>query len=516
MNDILGVILQNGNGGHSYHEDDHSVLMAPDSVTDHGHSHHHHEEDKKNGRHRPRKRKLYAEICKQMEFYFSDANITKNRMMREIVEQANAKSEGYVDLCSFLEFTKIQRLQASIHHIQKALRNSQKLELSPDELKARRLVAFDVSKVKSDDAVEECTIYVENIPRDADHEWLEKIFQAFGPVAYISLPKFKSGQHKSFGFVEFDDADAARRCLEAYGEEGACLSNNIDPSELRSIQSFNEEKETPENGKNNGTKGKKKRKVEESLVKDEDEPKAKKGKGKDEEEESSSSEAEEVEKKPIKEVDDDEGEVGTSTSLLSKKSKKKRKKTKAKKSGEVKLESESIMLKVLPKKSWRQLRNRYLNLQRNNMAKLKKQLQKEHVRAQHFKNFYQPPQQHQNEHEQRGQSQNFDNREQSHYADEEYGEKKGLDHIMEIKLRQPVESTENFKHQITVELAEQDEDEALISGFIKFVDYKDNDCQAYVRINADESFSARADNLLKKAKDAFVSARFLTGKNITQ
>ncbi len=147
------------------------------------------------------------------------------------------------------------------------------------------------------------------------------------------------------------------------------------------------------------------------------------------------------------------------------------------------------------------------------MAKLKKQLQKEHVRAQHFKNFYQPPlHQHQNEHS--GQSQNFDSREQSQYADEDYGEKKGLDHIMEIKLKQAAESIENFKHQITVELAEQDEDEALISGFIKFVDYKDNDCQAYVRINADESFSARADNLLKKAKDAFVSARFLTGKEI--
>lgn len=493
---FIGVILPNGSGGHSYHEDDHSVLMQADSQTENMNVHEGPDE-KKSNRNRPRKRKLYADVCKQMEFYFSDANITKNRMMRDIVEKANQEAEGYVDLTVFLDFTKIQHLTNNIHHIQKALRNSKKLELSPDELKAKRKVAFDPVNLKSDDAVEECTIYVENIPRDAEHEWLEKIFQAFGPVAYISLPKFKSGQHKGFGFVEFDDVEAARSCLEAYGEDGACLPSDINPAELRSIKSFNEEQAGTSKSSGNHSK----RRAGEALAQDDDEPKSKKKRH-----DGSSSSSDEHESKNVENGDND-AEVCTSTV---KKTRKKRKKNKAKKTGEAKLESESIMLKVLPKKTWRQLRNRYLNLQRSNMAKLKKQLQKDQIRAQHFKNFYQPQHQQEQDHYEQPASHNATKYEHEPHA--EYSETRTLDHIMEIKLTEPAESTDSFRHKITVELAEQDEDEAMISGFIKFVDYKENGCQAYVRVNADESFSTRAESLLTRAGDAFASARFLSGK----
>ena len=42
------------------------------------------------GRKRHRKKRLYNEICQQMEFYFGDANMSKSKFMNEAI----SKSEG--------------------------------------------------------------------------------------------------------------------------------------------------------------------------------------------------------------------------------------------------------------------------------------------------------------------------------------------------------------------------------------------------------------------------------------
>lgn len=40
------------------------------------------------------------------------------------------------------------------------------------------------------------------------------MFEKYGSVAYVSLPKFKSGTIKRFAFVEFDDEKSAQKILE--------------------------------------------------------------------------------------------------------------------------------------------------------------------------------------------------------------------------------------------------------------------------------------------------------------
>lgn len=44
----------------------------------------------KKGRHR--KKQLYTSILKQMEFYFSDSNLNKDRFLSQLIEQDNRKS----------------------------------------------------------------------------------------------------------------------------------------------------------------------------------------------------------------------------------------------------------------------------------------------------------------------------------------------------------------------------------------------------------------------------------------
>lgn len=66
--------------------------------------------------------------------------------------------------------------------------------------------------------------------------------------------------------------------------------------------------------------------------------------------------------------------------------KRRRKKNKMAQTAEEKMEGDSIHLRVMPKKSWRQLRNRYLNLQRQNMSRLKQQLREHNLRNEFYKN----------------------------------------------------------------------------------------------------------------------------------
>ena len=58
----------------------------------------------------------------------------------------------------------------------------------------------------------------EGIPNKVDHGWVTTEFSSYGPVAYISLPKYPStGDLKGFAFIEFETEEAAKKCLDTIG-----------------------------------------------------------------------------------------------------------------------------------------------------------------------------------------------------------------------------------------------------------------------------------------------------------
>jgi La-related protein 7 len=52
------------------------------------------------------------------------------------------------------------------------------------------------------------------LPAKADHDWVKSMFEKYGSVAYVSLPKFKSGTIKRFAFVEFINEESAKNVIE--------------------------------------------------------------------------------------------------------------------------------------------------------------------------------------------------------------------------------------------------------------------------------------------------------------
>ncbi|XP_066583937.1 la-related protein 7 isoform X2 [Prorops nasuta] len=355
-----------------------------------------------------RKKALHAAILKQMEFYFSDANLSKDRFLSNLV-----KDDPNIDIEVFTRFNKIRELTTSTSRIAKALQASNMLSLSADGTKVCR-----ITPIKQKENVDECTVYVQGLPPDADHEWISSIFSCYGSIAYISIPKYKSNKKiKGFAFIEFDVPQSAMQCIEAFRKKGFLLPFQTAPDELLSIKTF-ENAETDDTVKENplctqGAMNSDSSEISTETFKEPEEhcDKIKKGK-KRKHKEINNIIADELERKKELKTDNgkeenqyDSNETITDKALQESTDKKKKrkleivpetietnmameesninengnnekKKKKRKRRNKTEEGNNSIGLQVMPKKQWKQLRNKYLDLQRSKMRQLKQDLRK--------------------------------------------------------------------------------------------------------------------------------------------
>lgn len=325
----------------------------------------HEESPKKRVRHR--KKLLYENIRKQMEFYFSDANISKDRFLGDLI-----KKSPFVPVEMFLKFNKIRSMTQDVVDIIKALKHSTILELSDDRTKVQRKSPFLPYDADSR------TVYVESIPVTANRDWLQGVFRDYGKVSYISLPKFKNTDRiKGYAFIEYDKPEEAQKCISAFTKMGCKLPTNMAPEHLSTIRMFSIDEPPEELGK--------------KIDKEDYEPpkkKTKKGREKKKSVDKMEEHDTDTEKKndttleESKTTDAEESKGDTShdeMKLNSTPEKKKIRKRSAKERSKSRKNNEAPKealwgLQVLPKSEWKILRNRYLNLQWKNMKELKRNL----------------------------------------------------------------------------------------------------------------------------------------------
>lgn len=126
--------------------------------------------------------------------------------------------------------------------IVKAIANSELLELSEDNKSVRRKVEF---KPKSADEIDNCTLYVEHLPNNADQQFVENLFSKYGKVTYVSLPRYKKSKKiKQFGFVEFEASESVEKTLNAFKKfDGVLVYSSLKPDSLLSITTFEKDVE---------------------------------------------------------------------------------------------------------------------------------------------------------------------------------------------------------------------------------------------------------------------------------
>lgn len=386
------------------------------------------EKRKEEKKKRSRVKQVLADIAKQVDFWFGDANLHKDRFLREQIEKSR---DGYVDISLLVSFNKMKKLTTDGKLIARALKSSSVVELDLEGTRIRRKKPLG-ERPKDE---EERTVYVELLPKNVTHSWIERVFGKCGNVVYISIPHYKStGDPKGFAFVEFETKEQAAKAIEflnnppeeaprkpgifpktvknkpipslrvaeekkkkkkkkgrikkedsVQAKELAASSTGVSKVKRQRTASEGSEAETPDAPKQPAKKKRKREKVETSILpevragkrerssaEDEDclppRPKAKKRAQKD-----GISEAASEVSKESRDLEfcstEEEKETGDrkGDSLLKVKRKHKKKHKERHKMGE-----EVIPLRVLSKTEWMDLKKEYLALQKASMASLKK------------------------------------------------------------------------------------------------------------------------------------------------
>ncbi|XP_051865991.1 la-related protein 7 isoform X2 [Pristis pectinata] len=165
-------------------------------------------EKEKEKKKRSRVNKVLSEIKKQVEFWFGDVNLHKDRFLQEQIQRSR---DGYVDISVLTVFNKMKKLTTDVKLIARALKNSDVIELNVEGTKLRRRMALGVQPQDVDDR----TVYVELLPKNVSHSWIDRVFSKCGNVVYISIPRYKtSGDPKGFAFVEFETKSGAQKAIE--------------------------------------------------------------------------------------------------------------------------------------------------------------------------------------------------------------------------------------------------------------------------------------------------------------
>uniref|UniRef100_A0A8C3NF08 La-related protein 7 n=1 Tax=Geospiza parvula TaxID=87175 RepID=A0A8C3NF08_GEOPR len=157
---------------------------------------------------RSRVKQVLADIAKQVDFWFGDVNLHKDRFLREQIEKSR---DGYVDISLLVSFNKMKKLTTDGKLIARAVKSSSVVELDLEGTRIRR--RQPLGECPTD--VDSRTVYVELLPKNVNHSWIERVFGKCGNVVYVSIPRYRStGDPKGFAFVEFETKEQAEKAIE--------------------------------------------------------------------------------------------------------------------------------------------------------------------------------------------------------------------------------------------------------------------------------------------------------------
>jgi len=149
---------------------------------------------------------LESEVVRQIEYYFSDENLPKDKFM-----QKNLDKEGFMTVETLATFPKLKKRGIDCDFIKNALKQSTILDVHEDGTKVKRKVPM---------REESRTIYVSYLPKDSDRESVSGIFGTCGTIKRIDLPTDKeTGVIKGIAFVEFETKEEVQNALKLFSRK---------------------------------------------------------------------------------------------------------------------------------------------------------------------------------------------------------------------------------------------------------------------------------------------------------
>ncbi|KAG8454050.1 hypothetical protein GDO86_000619 [Hymenochirus boettgeri] len=353
---------------------------------------------------RSRVKQVLSDIAKQVEFWFGDVNLHKDRYLREQIEKTR---DGYIDISLLASFNKMKKITTDSKLIARAIKKSSVVELNMDGTKIRR--RFPLGEKPQD--VDSRTVYAELLPKNVSHSWIDRVFGKCGNVVLNNPPEEaprkagmfpKTVKNKAIPTLSLTEGcsseekkkkkkkSKSRKESSEKADEGAKEQDMdiVSDGETKRHRTVSERSahDVLESDKQTCRKEKKKRERTESSEQIEEGRRSKRKHSSSEEHDSVST-AKQIkvqmkdyfrDERPIateevQELKDisteEERDAGDKKVMSSQKVKRKHKK---KHKERHRIGEEVIPLRVLSKKEWMNLKDQYLRLQKASMSTLKK------------------------------------------------------------------------------------------------------------------------------------------------
>lgn len=152
-----------------------------------------------------------AAIRRQVEFYFSDANLRRDEFLRKQLDD----NEGSVALETLLTFNRLKALTTDAGELAAALRESAELVVNEEGTTVKR--ARKLALLGDEEALQR-TVYVKGFgAKNAELtiEFVEKMFEEYGEIAYVELRRNERRALKGSVLLEFKTKDGADALLKA-------------------------------------------------------------------------------------------------------------------------------------------------------------------------------------------------------------------------------------------------------------------------------------------------------------
>nr|XP_045003371.1 lupus La protein [Jaculus jaculus]XP_045003372.1 lupus La protein [Jaculus jaculus]XP_045003373.1 lupus La protein [Jaculus jaculus]XP_045003374.1 lupus La protein [Jaculus jaculus]XP_045003375.1 lupus La protein [Jaculus jaculus]XP_045003376.1 lupus La protein [Jaculus jaculus] len=162
---------------------------------------------------------LEAKICHQIEYYFGDFNLPRDKFLKEQIKL----DEGWVPLEIMIKFNRLNRLTTDFKVIVEALSKSKAklMEISADKTKIRRSPSKPLPEVTDEykNDVKNRSVYIKGFPTDATLDDIKEWLEDKGQILNIQMRRTLHKTFKGSIFAVFDSIHSAKKFVETRGQK---------------------------------------------------------------------------------------------------------------------------------------------------------------------------------------------------------------------------------------------------------------------------------------------------------
>ncbi|XP_014681985.1 PREDICTED: lupus La protein-like [Priapulus caudatus] len=187
---------------------------------------------------------LEQKIIRQIEYYFGDSNLSRDRFLQEQIKL----DDGWIPLDTMVKFNRLKAISEDISLYASAMKKAKRqlVEVSEDCLKIRRFpskpLPENTEERRAD--IKARNIYAKGFPLDMSLDDVVVFLEKYGPVESVAMRRTIERKFKGSIFALFETKEAAKsflECTEKFNEnellrlskEGYFNKKNAEKSKMK-------------------------------------------------------------------------------------------------------------------------------------------------------------------------------------------------------------------------------------------------------------------------------------------